>query len=118
MVVLPPHRKLQKPVETCQRDRARNANPPPDRWLDLRELNVKPVDTPRAVTSHLSCPPILLVLLIVKRILSPVCSSRGVSGSLNPVLQLVTLVDPVMPILNGLLGLLIHLNALQLYQGN
>ncbi len=46
MVVLPPHRELQKPVETCQGDLARNANPPPDCWLDLLELNVKLVDTP------------------------------------------------------------------------
>jgi len=56
-------------VETCQGDLARNANAPPDRWLDLRELNVKLVDTPRAITSHLSCPPLLLFLLFVESIL-------------------------------------------------
>src|SRR6266568_2915795 len=33
-------------------------------------------------------------------------------------LQLVSLVDPVAPILNRLLGLLIHFNTLQLHQGN
>ncbi len=71
MVVLPPHRELQKPVKTCQGDLARNANAPPDRWLDLLELNVKLVDTPRAVTSHLSCPPLLLLLLFVESILFP-----------------------------------------------
>ncbi len=32
--------------------------------------------------------------------------------------QLVSLVHPIVPILNGLLGLLIHLDALQLHQGN
>jgi len=56
-------------VETCEGDLARNANPPPDGWLDLLELNVKLVDTPRAVTSHLSFPPFLLVLLFVESIL-------------------------------------------------
>src|SRR5258708_37628330 len=63
MVVLPPHRKLQKPVQTCQGDLARYANAPPDRWLDLLKLNVKLVDTPPAVNSHFSCPPFTVSLV-------------------------------------------------------
>src|SRR6266700_5023102 len=39
-------------------------------------------------------------------------------GSLNPGLEFVSLVDPVVPILYSLPGLLIHLDALQLHQGN
>ena len=40
-----------------------------------------------------------------------------VSVNNQPDLQLVSSVHPIVPILNGLLGLLVHLNTLQLHQG-
>jgi hypothetical protein len=52
-------------------------------WLDLLELNVKLVDTPRAVASHLLCPPLFLFLLFVEIDFLSACSSRGVFGSLT-----------------------------------
>jgi hypothetical protein len=36
----------------------------------------------------------------------------------NTVLELIALFDPIAPILNSLLGFLIHVNAFHLHQGN
>ena len=77
--------------------------------------------------------PSIAVILNGKRAMNPRISSASslsvlfrqkttdrpflVSVNNQPDLQLVSSVHPIVPILNGLLGLLVHLNTLQLHQG-
>src|SRR5438132_12588507 len=68
MIILPPHRELQEPVQTRQGDFAGDNNAPPDRRLDLLELNVKLVDALRAIAAHLSALLTVLFLWLVGRV--------------------------------------------------
>src|SRR5258706_12814868 len=45
-------------------------------------------------------------------------NGEGLFFTTEPCLKLISPVHPIAPILNSLPGLLIHLNALQLHQGN
>src|SRR6266571_1442497 len=89
--VLPPHDDLEHLMQAQERYLTRNHNAPPDRRFNVRKLNMKLIDNLIRGMSHL-CNLLLL--------------------------QLVPLIHPVVPIFNGLLGLLIYLDALQLHQGN
>src|SRR5438094_5980608 len=89
--VLPPHDDLEHLMQAKERSLTRNHNASPDRWFNVRKLNMQLIDN------------------II----------RGMSHRCNLLLlQLVTLLHPVVPIFNGLLGLLIYLDTLQLHQGN
>src|SRR5438876_4781633 len=88
--VLPPHDDLEHLMQAKERYLTRNHNTSPDRRFNVRKLNMQLIDN-----------------LI-----------RGMSHRCNLLLQIVTLLHPVVPIFNGLLGLLIYLDALQLHQGN
>src|SRR6266568_5194095 len=89
--VLPPHDDLEHLMQAKERYLTRNHNTSPDRRFNVRKLNMQLIDK------------------IVRKI-SHVCNRL--------LLQLVSPVHPIVPILNGLLALLIYLDALQLHQGN
>src|SRR6266581_4675671 len=89
--VLPPHDDLEHLMQAQERSLTRNHNTPPDRRFNVRKLNMKLIDNLIRGMSHL-CNLLLL--------------------------QLVPLIHPIVPIFNGLLALLIYLDALQLHQGN
>src|SRR6266699_4837411 len=89
--VLPPHDDLEHLMQAKERYLTRNHNTSPDRRFNVRKLKMKLIDD------------------II----------RGMSHRCNLLLlQLVPLIHPIVPIFNGLLALLIYLDALQLHQGN
>src|SRR6266702_7738926 len=91
MRVLPAHDDLEHLMQSQERYLTRNHNTSPDRRFNVRKLNMKLIDS----------------------------NIRGMSHRCNLLLlQLVPLIHPIVPIFNGLLGLLIYLDALQLHQGN
>src|SRR5437588_6782748 len=87
--VLPPHDDLEHLMQAKERYLTRNHNTSPDRRFNVRKLNMQLIDN------------------II----------RGISHRCNLLLlQIVTLLHPIVPIFNDLFGVLIHINTLQLYQ--
>src|SRR5205809_807282 len=86
--VLPPHDDLEHLMQAKERFLTRNHNTSPDWRFNVRKLNMQLIDN-----------------LI-----------RGMSHRCNLLLlQIVTLLHPIVPIFNDLFGVLIHINTLQLY---
>src|SRR2546421_2727052 len=79
MIVLPPHDDLEHPVQAKERHLAWNHDASPDRWFNVSKANMELIDN----------------------------IGRGDVHQHNLLLQLVSPVHPIVPILNGLLGLLI-----------
>src|SRR6266516_971648 len=89
--VLPPHDDLEHLMHAQERHLTRNHYTSPDWRFNVRQLKMQLIDN-----------------LI-----------RGMSHRCNRLLlEFISPVHPIVPILNSLPGLLIHLNTLQLHQGN